>query len=527
MAERVDPMALPHPDAPEERPSEEVAATGTTGRILTLVPRRAAASVIPVASPAEARLYAGRRRRSLAFIFPLSLMAVDAALIGLAFFIAYHLRLLIEYPPPQNIPEFHAYLPLLALKGGVLVVVYFFYKLYRRKRVQSHLDELGRILAATSVGAVLFLAVVAFATRNEADYPSRLMLIYDWALTVGLVSLGRIAHARTQWGLQARGVAREHVLLVSFGETAEIILNAIQRSPGLGYRIIGLVCPEGHDGRAAVGGQPFLGRVDDLPVLIDRYGIDEVIIGLPEANHREILYIISRCEREKVSIKVFPDLFQFMAGEISIGDLAGLPLLTVRDIALRGWKLAVKRGVDIAISAAALVLFSPLMLLVAIAIKLESPGPVFFTQERMGLDAKPFRMIKFRSMRQDAEQQSKWTTANDPRRTRLGAMIRRFSIDELPQFINVLLGEMSIVGPRPEQPVYVEQFRRFIPRYMDRHREKAGITGWAQVNGLRGDTSVAERTKYDVWYIENWSLSLDFKIMLKTIVRVFADRNAY
>lgn len=527
MAKRVDEMATPDLDASQERPPVEVASTGTTGRVLTLVPRRSAASVISAIAPGETHPQARRRRRRLAFVFPISLMVLDAALIALAFFSAYHLRLLIEYPPPQNIPEFQTYLPLLALKVGVMGVVYFFYKLYRRKRTESHLDELGRVLAATSVGAVLFFAAVAFATRNESEYPSRLMLIYDWALTVGLVSLGRVAHARAQWGLQGRGVAREHVLLVSSGETAEIILNAIQRSPGLGYRVVGLVCPEGHDARAPVGGQPFLGRVDDLPVLIDHFGIDEVIIGLPEASHREILHIISRCEREKVSIKVFPDLFQFMAGEISIGDLAGLPLLTVRDIALRGWKLAVKRGVDIAISAAALVFFSPLMVLVALAIKLESPGPVFFTQERMGLDAKPFRMIKFRSMRQDAEQQSKWTTANDPRRTRLGTFMRRFSIDELPQFINVLLGEMSIVGPRPEQPVYVEQFRRFIPRYMDRHREKAGITGWAQVHGLRGDTSVAERTKYDVWYIENWSLSLDFKIMLKTIIKIFIDRNAY
>ena len=169
-----------------------------------------------------------------------------------------------------------------------------------------------------------------------------------------------------------------------------------------------------------------------------------------------------------------------------------------------------------------------LMILMAVLIKLESPGPVFYVQERMGLDAKPFQMLKFRSMRADAERQGPgWTTADDPRRTRIGALLRKLSVDELPQFINVLLGDMSLVGPRPERPVYVEQFRQSIPRYMDRHREKAGLTGWAQVNGLRGDTSITDRTKYDLWYIENWSLSLDFKIMLRTALRVFGDRSAY
>jgi exopolysaccharide biosynthesis polyprenyl glycosylphosphotransferase len=217
-----------------------------------------------------------------------------------------------------------------------------------------------------------------------------------------------------------------------------------------------------------------------------------------------------------------------MASEVSIGELGGLPLLTIRDIALRGWKLTLKRAVDLIGSAVGLVVLSPLLMLVALLVKLDSPGPVFYAQERMGLDARPFWMLKFRSMWKDAEAKTGpvWATKDDPRRTKIGAFIRRFSIDELPQFINVLLGEMSLVGPRPERPVFVEQFRQSIPRYMDRHREKAGLTGWAQVNGLRGDTSIAERTKYDLWYTENWSLLLDFKIILRTIIRVFADRNA-
>jgi Undecaprenyl-phosphate glucose phosphotransferase len=229
-----------------------------------------------------------------------------------------------------------------------------------------------------------------------------------------------------------------------------------------------------------------------------------------------------------VSIRVFPDVFQIMASEVTISDLGGLPLLTIRDVALRGWKLTLKRIVDVAFSSAFLLFSSPVMMLTALAIRLDSPGPAFFAQERMGLDAKPFKVLKFRSMRQDAEANGPgWTTKDDPRRTRVGTFIRKTSIDELPQFINVLMGDMSVVGPRPEQPAYVEQFRQSIPRYMERHREKAGITGWAQINGLRGDTSIVERTKYDLWYIENWSLWLDFKIILRTAFKALTDKAAY
>ncbi len=467
-----------------------------------------------------------QRRRRRAFLFPLSLMAIDAVMIVLAFYVAYWIRLTIEFPPPVAIPPFQRYLGMLGIHLVALLTTFFFHRLYRRKRAYSHIDEFGRVIASTSIGIVLALAAVSFVYKNSLDYP-RLMIIYAWALTIIFVTAGRIAHARVQWALQGREFAPEHVLIVGAGETANMILKAIQRSPGLGYKVVGVVPVSGYPVIESLP-VPVLGTVDDLPHLIDAYGVDEVIIAVPEATHREIVHIIGKCEREKVSVKVFPDLFQFMAGEMSISDLNGLPLLTVRDIALRGWKLAVKRLIDIAVSATALVLLSPLMLLIAILIKLESPGPVFYTQERMGLDAKPFQMLKFRSMRQDAERDGPgWTRPNDPRRTRVGAFIRRYSLDELPQLINVLLGEMSIVGPRPERPVYVEQFRRYIPRYMDRHREKAGITGWAQVNGLRGDTSIAERTKYDLWYVENWSLTLDFKIMLMTLVRIFTDRNAY
>jgi exopolysaccharide biosynthesis polyprenyl glycosylphosphotransferase len=253
-----------------------------------------------------------------------------------------------------------------------------------------------------------------------------------------------------------------------------------------------------------------------------------VIIALPDAQRPEIVELINLCQRGRVDIKVYPDMFAYMAGDLNVDDLGGTPLLTVRDIALRGWKLSLKRGLDIVGSALGLIFLSPIMLLTAILIRLESPGAVFYTQERMGLDGRPFQMIKFRSMRQDAEASGPgWTTKDDPRRTRTGAILRKTNWDEIPQLVNVFLGEMSLVGPRPERPIYVQEFRERIPRYMERHREKAGMTGWAQVNGLRGDTSIAERTAYDLWYVEHWSLWLDIKIILRTVLNTVLRRDMH
>jgi Undecaprenyl-phosphate glucose phosphotransferase len=432
---------------------------------------------------------------------------------------------------------------MMAIQVVTLLAVFFLNKLYHLSRSLSGIDEVTAIVSAVSVGTVMSVAVTALIF-NRLEY-SRWIVVFAWLLTILLVVIGRALHAWVSSVLRRRGVAADRVLVVGGGEVGQTMVERIRRASGLGYQVVGIVddapAPQplpplsqwdsgtGGEGGSSPDGAPRLGAIQDLERIIEDQQVDEVIIALPEASHDQILDIISRCHREKVSIKVFPDVFQIMASEVTIGHLDGLPLLTVRDVALRGWKLTLKRAVDIVVSLLALVVFSPLMLLIALLIKLDSPGPVFYSQERTGLDAKPFKVVKFRTMRADAEATTGpvWASKNDPRTTRVGRLLRRLSLDELPQFINVFLGEMSVVGPRPERPVFVEQFRRSIPRYMDRHREKAGITGWAQVNGLRGDTSIWERTKYDIWYIENWSLLLDFKIMLKTVVRILTDRNAY
>lgn len=421
-------------------------------------------------------------------------------------------------------PELFTFAPMIGITIISFIIVYFFYRLYHQLRGESRLDEIYKLIPATAIGVIVTTAVTAVLYR-DLEYP-RFLLVYLWLFTLLFVSVGRFLHGVIRSLSYARGWGELRVLIVGAGEAGNLIFEKIRGSPRLGYRAVAFL----DDDRVGqkVLGLPVVGSPANLGEVVVALRIDEVIIALPDAPHQEILSIISKCEDGNVSIKVFPDVFQIMASEVNIGDLSGIPLLAMRDVALRGWRLTLKRVVDVILSGIVLVFASPFMLLLALLVKLDSPGPALFTQVRMGLDARPFPIFKFRSMRADAEKEGpSWTTKDDPRRTRIGGFLRRSSLDEVPQLINVFLGHMSLVGPRPEQPAFVEQFRELVPRYMERHREKAGITGWAQVNGLRGDTSIWERTKYDLYYIENWSLWFDFKIMILTLLRFFRDRSAY
>jgi exopolysaccharide biosynthesis polyprenyl glycosylphosphotransferase len=466
-------------------------------------------------------------------LYTVSLIVVDALMTTLAFILGYRLRLAIPFPSePAHVAGFVSYLPMMVVQVASLILVFYANKLYHVVRATSRVDQLYAIFGAVSIGTVIAVAISALTFKNsvfELDYP-RAMILYAWGLTVGLVMLGRELHRRFWVQLRMRGLGRDRVLVVGSGEVAQVIIQKIRWSPYLGYDLVGVV--NGEDDATEVAGAPVLGPISDLPELIDRHKVDEVILALPEGSSRhDMVRLVSMCQRGQVSIKIFPDLFEFITTGVTIDDLGGVPLLNVRDIQLRGWKLSLKRGMDLIGAAIGLVAVSPFLMLFALLIRLESPGPVFYCQERMGLDGRPFQMVKFRSMRQDAEREGPgWTTKNDPRRTKLGTWLRSRNIDELPQLINVLVGEMSLVGPRPERPIYVQRFRSAIPRYMERHREKSGLTGWAQVNGLRGDTSIAERTKYDLWYVENWSLWLDIKILLRTFLQWFSSDgtdNAY
>jgi Undecaprenyl-phosphate glucose phosphotransferase len=326
--------------------------------------------------------------------------------------------------------------------------------------------------------------------------------------------------------LRARGIDTRRVLIVGAREPGQAVLARIRGLPELGYHVQGFLSDSVAVGEV-VDGLPVLGRTTSLGRVIRATRAEQVIIALSGRTSSEVFEIVSLAEDESVEIKLYPDAFQMVTNnEISIGDVSGLPLISIRNVALDNpVNQALKRTLDLVVASVVLTICSPLMLLIAALIRLESRGPVFFVQQRVGLDGQPFPTIKFRTMRVDAPQLASWTTKGDPRVTALGGLLRRYSLDELPQFFNVIRGEMSVVGPRPEQPQWVERFSQSIPRYMRRHKQKAGITGWAQVNGLRGDTSIEERTRYDLYYIENWSLLFDMKIIIKTIIDILVGKN--
>ncbi len=460
--------------------------------------------------------------RGVSLFLPLAIVAGDLVTTNVSFLIAYYVRFRTALlPEPQEFHQFSDY-------AGVAVLYTVLFPLllaaqggYRIRRSPSGLDELSRIFNVVSIGTVVTMAVASFISPDFNS--SRAMLSLGWVLAIILIWLIRMVQYRVHAWLHHLGVAPERVLIVGTGEMARAIQQRIARAPKLGYRVLGLVGE--HSVEASV-----VGSVADIGGLVRSTGASEIIIAEPALTHRDILDIVSKCDKEHVNIKVFPDVFQIMTSEAAIGDLDGLPMISIRDTALRGWSLRIKRTMDMVLSAAALIVLSPMMLATAILIKITSPGgPTFYLQERVGLDGKPFQVIKFRSMRPDAEAHTGpvWAGKGDPRTTRLGSFLRRWSIDETPQFINVLLGEMSMVGPRPERPVFVEEFSLRVPRYLERHKEKAGLTGWAQVHGLRGQVSIEERTAYDLWYVEHWTVWLDVKIILLTILAIMKGENAY
>lgn len=453
------------------------------------------------------------------------LILSDLGMMFLAFRMGHWLRLRTEGRPTLNVSPPDDYSQLTIIFAAMVIIAFALNRLYIPRRGFSRVDLMYSVMLGTSIGFFIALAVTALMYRS-LELP-RLMIVYWWLCAMGLTWTGRVILDFVIRFLRARGMDTARVLIVGSGEPARIIQNKIEHAPELGYRVVGfLAAPEARPSEDL----PVLGSVDELVTIIRNERATELIVAEPSLSHQQVLEIVTSCAREHINIKVFPDILQIMSTEVTTSDLSGLPMLQVRDIGLRGWNLALKRAMDVIVSGMVLVALSPLMLAMAALVKLTSGhGPVFYTQERVGLDGKPFQLIKFRSMRADAETGTGpvMTTPDDERRTRVGTFIRRWSLDELPQLINVLVGEMSLVGPRPERPVFVEQFSRYIPRYAERHNEKAGMTGWAQVNGLRGQTSIEERTKYDVFYVENWSLAFDIKILLKTIRAVITDRNAY
>jgi exopolysaccharide biosynthesis polyprenyl glycosylphosphotransferase len=457
-------------------------------------------------------------------LYVLALIVSDLVMLRLAFVLAYRMRLLGDSRPGQPSDPPTTYDDLALLCVLVIMVIFAVRRLYIPRRGFGRVDLLYQVGAAVALGWLAALSVTFFVFR--ALEPPRLMLVYWALLSICLVWLMRVVLDALLREAHRRGRDLERVLIVGDGEPAQLVEAKIRAAPELGYCIAGFIGNGSPDPKVA----PVLGGLTDIPGIVRDQAVGEVIIAWPGISHHELIDIVTGCTRLRVDIKIFPDIFELMAREVETSELTGLPLMRVRDVALRGWMRFLKRALDVVVSWSMLVLLSPWLLFMALLVKLTSPhGPILHVQERVGLDGRPFYMLKFRSMRPDAEAESGpvWAVPNDPRRTRLGEIIRRFSLDEFPQLINVLVGEMSLVGPRPERPEFVAQFANLVPRYRERHMEKAGMTGWAQVNGLRGQTSIVERTEYDLFYVETWSLAFDIKILLKTLAAVIRDRNAY
>ena len=382
------------------------------------------------------------------------------------------------------------------------------YRPFRHARLRR---KLGEMLLAFLLGLVLLLS---FLSLQHMDDYSRQMIFLWFGLSYLLLGVKRVVVIRLMWHFRGKGYNLKHVVLVGSGAMAQKYLEKIETEVSMGYHPLGYIAEEETDDM----GIPWLGGFEKLEEVLEQNKPDEVISAVGTHDFDRTPLIIAACEKTGCKLSAIPIYAEYMSARPQIDDLDGIPLLNMRRIPLDNLANAtVKRLGDIFCSALILVIFSPLMLICAIGVKLSSPGPVIFAQKRIGRNKKPFMMYKFRSMRVNAKQDTAWSTQQDSRKTAFGTFIRKYSLDEFPQFWNVLKGDMSMVGPRPEIPYYVDQFKEEIPRYMLKHLVRPGITGWAQVNGLRGDTSIAERIRYDIDYIEHWSFGFDVMILFRTV----------
>lgn len=433
-------------------------------------------------------------------------------MIATSFVLAYYLRLGLENVPGFSNISIFEYLQLSIYLIPVWIFIYALDGLYDTHVGRSLSGIFGRVFLSNSM-AILLLSLGIFFAKSQ--FFSRLILIFIWIISIVLVMVGRLLIKSIQQYLLQFGISRRKVLLIGDNDTAEFVAAEIRKNSQLGLKIVGVINGEERHGSVL----RHLGSINQIESIVKKYQIDEIILAETKLSRKAISDIVQYCTNTNLSFKFIPDILAFMSLSTRSETIGSMPVLELRTIALDGWGRIIKRFFDFIFALVILIVFLPLILIVAIIQKLTSPGPVFYGHERVGKDGKLFRLYKFRSMYDKAEEKEKrfWTQKDDPRITPFGNFLRKTNIDELPQFWNILIGNMSVVGPRPEQPKFVEKFNKEIPGYFKRHRIKSGLTGWAQVNGLKGDTSIAERARYDTFYIENWSLWFDFKIIIKTI----------
>lgn len=454
------------------------------------------------------------RRRQIQVLLQLigDVLATAAAVV-----IAYWLRFEVQIQPvTKGLPPFHMYLRLVPVVVVLYPLVFYFQGLYQRRRIRSRFDESMRVAVAVLLATVLLTAGLTFYRPPDFTY-SRLFLAVFATVDAFLVAFMRWVIAASLARIRRSGGNLQRVLVVGAGDLGRQVVERLDLHKEYGFVVVGFLDDDPGRQQRNIHGVPVLGTTRELERVITDERVDQVMIALPLEAHYRTVKLVRRAGQLLVDVKVVPDVLQYYVMRAGIEDLDGLPLINLTQIPLQGWNQIVKRAFDMVGSALLLLVTSWLFPIIAWLIKREDGGPVFFSQVRTGLDGRSFRLHKFRSMRPDAADETQWTRSNDNRVTRIGNFLRRTNLDELPQLFNVLRGDMSLVGPRPEQPKYVERFRNRYPTYNTRHRVRSGLTGWAQVNGLRGDTSIRQRVAHDLYYIENWSIGLDIKILWRTV----------
>lgn len=422
------------------------------------------------------------------------------------------------------------YMRVLVVIIPVYLLLYTIFHLFTPKRVQGRRQEFANVCKANIIGLFLFGTILYVGRKNPYLREFSARLVAGFFLTnITAETLERNLIRTVLRSMRAKGYNQKHIILVGYSRAAEGYIDRVLANPEWGYRVRGILDDHkqwGYDYR----GIKVIGTLKELKPILDMNRLDEIAITLSLKEYAGLEQIVAVCEKSGVHTKFIPDYNNVIPTRPYTEDLQGLPVINIRHVPLNDpLNAAMKRVVDIFGAVVALILFSPIMLVTAVLIKLTSPGPLIYCQERVGLHNRPFKMYKFRSMEVQApeKEKSEWTTKRDPRVTPIGRIIRKTSIDEMPQLFNVLFGSMSLVGPRPERPYFVERFKEEIPRYMIKHQVRPGMTGWAQVNGYRGDTSITKRIEHDLYYIENWTLGFDFKILFLTFFKGFINKNAY
>jgi len=460
-------------------------------------------------------------------LFEILFLGTDLIAITVAWILSYWLRFESGViPVDKGVPDFGSYLMMLLFIWVIWAFVFRRMGLYRPMRGVRRIREIWLLLNANALSILLLLSFTYLLREKSVPY-SRLVFVYFGVLATVATVLQRSFVRFLLREARRRGYNLRYLLIVGAGNVAGDIATRLRLHRELGFQLVGCLSKTGEESRGPKG-VPILGGYDDVAPLIQKLDIDQVMVCLPLEDNALLPGIMEQIGDSLVDVKIVPDIYQFVTLGGEIEEFEGLPVINLRSTQLEGINLVAKRSLDVLLGSLLLVLFSPILLVLAILVKVTSRGPIFFQQERVSVDGSHFSILKFRTMRTDAEEQGPgWTKEGDSRVTVIGGLLRKWSLDELPQLVNVIRGDMSMVGPRPERPVFIKEFRRHIPRYMLRHKVPAGITGWAQINGWRGDTSIDKRIECDLYYIENWSLLLDLKILFLTIFRGFRNRNAY